>query len=357
MSPARIVRIFASSPSDVANEREQLANVVAELNTTLRVLVPENPIVLELIRWETHVHPDAGDDAQEVVARQIGDYEVFLGIMWSRFGTPTTRAGSGTEEEFRTAYQGWLDRRVPSHVLFYFCTDSIPADVVWKEAAQLAQVGHFREELSHRGLVWHYASRSVFADTVRPHLVSVMAELVRAEDDPRIGAPGALQVSESDRAAVRAQIAELAAEYEGLRKAMEAGDARTRRMEVIASRMRTLARSTIPLLSDLTDSASPGERLAAITALQEVPDAAWLRWLADRFAAGVETPFVGYHAALALLAAARGLGPDELPEVRRALNHAAALASRLRRDTDRATTLRHAEDELLRREGTPAVPP
>src|SRR3954470_19122233 len=122
MPAPRLIRIFGSSPGDLTHEQEQLGAVVQELNATVRALVPEEGLGLELIRWQTHTHPDLGSEPQAVVDDQLGyDYDVYVGMMWSRFGTPTSQAGSGTEQEFRSAYAGWEQRRRPSHVLFYFC--------------------------------------------------------------------------------------------------------------------------------------------------------------------------------------------------------------------------------------------
>lgn len=70
--------------------------VVAELN---RGIADERGLVVELIRWETHVRPVIGTDAQDVINRQIGVPDVFIGIFWKRLGTPTPRAPSGTAEE------------------------------------------------------------------------------------------------------------------------------------------------------------------------------------------------------------------------------------------------------------------
>ena len=66
------------------------------------------------------------------------------------------------------------------------------------------------------------------------------------------------------------------------------------------------------------------------------PDPAWLPWLADRIAA--EKPFIGYHAAVALLSAARAVPDESLDAVDGALTTAVESSSRLRADTDRATT-------------------
>ena len=96
----RKIRIFVASPSDVARERDQLARVVEELNLTIPAIAPEKKVVLELVRWETHVYPAIGPEPQRVVNEQIGDYDIFVGILWKRMGTPTATAASGTEEEF-----------------------------------------------------------------------------------------------------------------------------------------------------------------------------------------------------------------------------------------------------------------
>jgi hypothetical protein len=94
-------RIFVASPSDVKPERNALEKDVREVNLTHGDQLDYR---LELVRWETHVAPNAGRP-QQVINQQIGSYSIFVGIMWRRFGTPTGLAGSGTEEEFRIAYQ------------------------------------------------------------------------------------------------------------------------------------------------------------------------------------------------------------------------------------------------------------
>ncbi len=95
-------------------------------------------------------------------------------------------------------------------------------------------------------------------------------------------------------------------------------------MEVIASNLRTLAQSTFGLLRELMASDSPGERLAAVSTLQAIPDARFLGWLAERIPA--EKPFIGYHAAVALLAAARELPDAELGQLDVALRKTQSFA-------------------------------
>jgi hypothetical protein len=345
-TPATKIRVFLASPGDVGGEREQLAKVVQELNITLSALAPARGVVLELVRWETHVHPGFGRDAQDVVNQQIGDYDIFVGIMWRRFGTKTKVAESGTEEEFRIAHTAWEGTRKLFQILFYFCQAPAAPPATAEEVAQLGRVVAFRQELTQRGLVWEYADHAAFADTVRPHLVMVCGRMLQAAPPTAVAAVSAQAASSSDLAVARREASELAREYEKLRNDMRPGDARTRRLEVVASRMRTLGLSLFPLLAELSGSNSPGERLAAVTTLQSIPHSAYLTWLAERLAH--ERPFIGYHAALALLNAARTLDGTDLPRVRDAL--ALARRAAVKQDTDRDSTLRLAEEELTRRQ-------
>ena len=161
---AKDYRIFAASPGDVQGEREALATVVNEVNQT-----HGSPLGyrLELVRWETHVAPGAGAP-QRVVNEQIGPYNIFVGIMWRRFGTPTDEWGSGTEEEFRIAYRAW--EKDPSVALmFYFCQKPFMPNSV-EELAQFQKVLAFKRELEGKALVWSYAEPATFAGEIRKHI-------------------------------------------------------------------------------------------------------------------------------------------------------------------------------------------
>jgi hypothetical protein len=57
---------------------------------------------------------------------------------------------------------------------------------------------------------------------------------------------------QGDIALVRQQVDSLATEYENIRAAMPPGDPRTRRMEVVVSKMRTIGRAAFPIRYELT---------------------------------------------------------------------------------------------------------
>ena len=105
-------------------EREALESLIYEMYQTWgRAL----GIMFELVRWETHVTPAFGSDPQAVINSQIGDnYDVFIGILWARFGTPTPRAASGTMEEFERAYARVQAGANNPEIMFYFKEAAVP---------------------------------------------------------------------------------------------------------------------------------------------------------------------------------------------------------------------------------------
>jgi formylglycine-generating enzyme required for sulfatase activity len=147
----RLIRIFVSSPGDVAEEREVLGEAIQRINDTQG---QTHSVRLELWKWECQVVPQIGPPPQAVVDAQTPAYDVYLGIMSSRFGTPTPTHGSGTEKELRDAVKRRGKNRSP-WILFYFnekpTLSAKPADV-----RQYLKVCTFREELKKLGIVGSY---------------------------------------------------------------------------------------------------------------------------------------------------------------------------------------------------------
>jgi hypothetical protein len=168
------LRIFLASPSDVPEERNIVSIVVEELKRTIGDILN---VDLDLVRWETHTWPDVGDDAQDVINRQIGEYDVLVGMMWKRFGTRTKRADSGTGEEFERAYDYFRNYNRPK-IMFYFRTTPFYTKEP-KELAQFGKVVKFRKKLEKLGVyVREYNEPLEFERRVREHLTNQIRELV-----------------------------------------------------------------------------------------------------------------------------------------------------------------------------------
>jgi hypothetical protein len=147
----RLIRVFVSSPGDVARERDVVDEVVAAINRTDG---DAGSFRLETIRWEANVTPQIGPRPQTVVDQQTPGYDVYLGIMSTRFGTPTGHHGSGTEKEFKDALKQWKSSGQP-WITFYF--DDAPKSLSKpQEIKQFLKVSEFRERLQKQGIVRGY---------------------------------------------------------------------------------------------------------------------------------------------------------------------------------------------------------
>lgn len=164
--PAKVCQVLISSPGDVDAERYEVEQAIIELN---EYGFENLGIHIEPIRWENNCYPSVGDDSQSVVSEQLGDdYEVFVGIFYKRFGTPTPRAPSGTVDEFERAYKRWLSTGSPQ-IMFYFRNGPVPLSEI--DPLQLASINEFRERLKQLGvLFWNYTDQEHFAKLIRMQL-------------------------------------------------------------------------------------------------------------------------------------------------------------------------------------------
>lgn len=158
--------VFVASPGDVRAERDHVVVAASSINRTEGA---RGGFHLDVKLPETHVRPGAGR-AQGVINEQIGEYDMFVGLMWKRLGSPTGIAPSGTVEEYRRAYQRWARRKKnrPS-VMFYFRTGATRLDEVDPE--QWKKVQAFKRRMHAEGLARDYATPAVFKDLIREHLL------------------------------------------------------------------------------------------------------------------------------------------------------------------------------------------
>ena len=161
-----LYKIFLASPGDTKEERKITENVIDEINSTLG---EHHNFRAELLTWENNTSPSFGEDGQDVINKDIGlDYDIFIGIMWKRFGTPTKRADSGTEEEFTRAYEK-LEKGDDIKIMFYF--NSAPLEQENLDLDQFKKVQTFKKKVGELGgYYWTYKSVDEFQREVRKHL-------------------------------------------------------------------------------------------------------------------------------------------------------------------------------------------
>ena len=163
----QVIVVLVASPSDLEPERNQLEDVVRELNL---VWSRSFSLRLELVRWETHGYPGMGLDPQDVLNRELPDEpDIFIGLMWSRYGTETGRAGSGTEEEFRWALERYKQDPKSVRIMFYFKDAPLVPSAI--DPDQLSRVQEFRASLGSEGsLYFQFGTPEEFERLLRIHL-------------------------------------------------------------------------------------------------------------------------------------------------------------------------------------------
>lgn len=166
MNNKTIIKCFIASPSDTQREREICEKVFRDINQGIGV--PYN-FELQSLRWENDVHPGIGEDGQDVINAQIeGKYDLFIGIMYTRFGSQTNRAESGTEEEFNNAYNRSLKLK-NMEIMFYFNDEETKLSKI--DINQYAKVREFRDNVVGQKCMYSlYDGASDFERKLRNHL-------------------------------------------------------------------------------------------------------------------------------------------------------------------------------------------
>jgi hypothetical protein len=99
----------------------------------------------------------------------------YLGLLGTRFGTPTPRARSGTEEEFEDALARFQKDSRSVRVFFYFkrsADDPFTIDV-----EQLQKVKSFRDSLAPRGILYRdFRDTTEFISLVQDHLYNLVVD-------------------------------------------------------------------------------------------------------------------------------------------------------------------------------------
>jgi len=165
-SQVALVKLTLCGPSDVGKEIEIAREVIEDWN---RSHAEARGLLIKHRHWSKDTYPDVRDRTQAVVNPQIiDDAKVLVAIFWSRFGTPTGVAGSGTEEGIRRSVAA--GRKT---FIYFSDLEPAPADA---NKTQLDLVWKYRQELrdSKTALAWNFKSRNEFRKLFTNHLGLVM---------------------------------------------------------------------------------------------------------------------------------------------------------------------------------------
>jgi hypothetical protein len=174
-------RVLVASPSDCFEERKIIPEVIAAWNNVHSV---DAAAVIQPVMWETHTWPALGDRPQSIINQQLIEHCDFLvGTFWTRFGSPTGVADSGTAEEIEQF------RSAGKPVLLYFSSTPLPPENV--DPQQYQALLAYRSRLASDGLYFQYKSPAEFREHFQHHLAKTMLDLLRKNNhiSGSIGSP------------------------------------------------------------------------------------------------------------------------------------------------------------------------
>lgn len=183
---ATVIPVMIASPSDVHEYRGIVRDVLHEWNYINSV---SSNAVLMPVGWETHSSPELGAEPQELINdRVLVECDLLIGIFWTRLGTPTSVATSGTVEE--------IQRHVKSGkpAMVYFSTAPASLDTV--NLDQYAALKEFREWCKSQGLIEFFDHGLDFQSKLRrqlqvailknPHLQGLVSQSTAGVGAPAI---------------------------------------------------------------------------------------------------------------------------------------------------------------------------
>jgi len=204
-----IFRALIASPSDCVQERRIIPEVIRAWNAVHSI---DKSAIVEPVLWETHSIPAFGDRPQELLNQQlVKSCDLVIGAFWTRLGTPTGKAESGTAEEIEQF------RQEGKPVLLYF--SSAPAVPESIDPDQYKTLFEYKKGLSASGLYSTYESLADFRDQLQRHFAAHMIELIAnfAESEAHDKAPTNESIPLQDQ-----QLAEFILQFETFLRRFEA---------------------------------------------------------------------------------------------------------------------------------------
>jgi len=132
------IKVFISCPGDVDDEANIIRDLCEDINTAYR----NKRIYLKSLYWKKDITPlITGQGAQSSIDEQLKeyDYDIYIGIMWKKFGDKQESGLAPTEKEFEDAYERTKKTGRPI-IQFYFknCSDE-PVDKYEKKQYELVK--------------------------------------------------------------------------------------------------------------------------------------------------------------------------------------------------------------------------
>ncbi len=149
-----------ASPGDVLPERAIIRTIIHDWNY---INALHSNIMLAPMGWDTHSSPELGMRAQDLInTRILKKCDLLIGVFWTRLGTPTGKALSGTVEEILEH----VNAGKPA--MIYFSSKPIEPQLV--DSSKVREVIDFKKQCKEMGLVQEFENEHQFRALLSRHL-------------------------------------------------------------------------------------------------------------------------------------------------------------------------------------------
>ena len=134
-------------------ERDVVEELARDLNERFSA---QNAAIVQIRRWETGAQPAYGKDGQAILNDQLAkmdEVDLVVLVMRDKFGRPTPRADSGTEEEFLRAVEEFQKGGSPE-IKLYFGKQS-PAGTPEHRSSTASKGARFPSGAGRQGALQH----------------------------------------------------------------------------------------------------------------------------------------------------------------------------------------------------------
>ena len=164
---ATTYRVLLASPSDLAEERQAATEAINDWNAQHAAA---EAVVLLPVRWETHATPQAGVRPQEAInAQLVRDSDMLIGMFWTKIGTATGVADSGTVEE--------IDQFVAAGKPAMLYLSNRPIEPSRIDLTQLEKLRDFQEATYKTALVGSFSRVDDLRSLILRHLTHEVRKL------------------------------------------------------------------------------------------------------------------------------------------------------------------------------------
>lgn len=179
---ATAFRLLVSAPSDVPDE--DIASVVASVNRWNALNSRAHGVVVVPVHWRSHAAAAHGNRPQATINTQlVQTADIVIAMFWSRLGSPTGEAISGTVEEIDEAHDAG------AYVAVFQCERSFPSSV---DLDQLKALRGYIDDVCERSLISTYASSAALATQIDTTLTwAVSQRVTQARSDAEAPASAA----------------------------------------------------------------------------------------------------------------------------------------------------------------------